>query len=76
VISSEVAAAVGELKAKPGRELQVHGSRTLIRWPLDNNLVDEMTLVGCVNAFMQLGGTHEAFHQGGRVGARGLAEPR
>ena len=45
VISSEVAAAVGELKAKPGRELQVHGSRTLIRWPLDNNLVDEMTLL-------------------------------
>jgi hypothetical protein len=23
----------------------VHGSRTLIRWPLDNNLVDEMTLL-------------------------------
>jgi dihydrofolate reductase len=45
VISSEVAAAVGELKAKPGRELQVHGSPTLIRWPLDNNLVDEMTLL-------------------------------
>ena len=45
VISSEVAAAVGELKAKPGRELQVHGSRALIRWPLDNNLVDEMTLL-------------------------------
>jgi hypothetical protein len=32
--------------------------------------------VGCVNAFMQLGGTHGAFHQGGRVGAHGLAEPR
>jgi hypothetical protein len=38
VLSSEVAAAVGELKAKPGRELQVHGSRTLIRWLLDNGL--------------------------------------
>jgi dihydrofolate reductase len=23
----------------------VHGSRTLVRWPLDNNLVDEMTLL-------------------------------
>jgi dihydrofolate reductase len=45
VFSSEVAAAVGELKAKPGRELQVHGSRTLIRWLLDNDLVDEMNLL-------------------------------
>jgi dihydrofolate reductase len=45
VLSGEVAAAVGELKAKPGRELQVHGSRTLIRWLLDNDLVDEMNLL-------------------------------
>jgi dihydrofolate reductase len=44
VISSEVAAAVRELKAKPGRELQVHGSGVLLRWLLDNDLVDEMTL--------------------------------
>jgi hypothetical protein len=35
VISSAVAAAVGKLKARPGRELQVHGNRTLIRWLLD-----------------------------------------
>jgi dihydrofolate reductase len=45
VLSSEVAAAVGELKATPGRELQVHGSRTLIRWLLDNDLVDELNLL-------------------------------
>jgi dihydrofolate reductase len=45
VLSSEVAAAVGELRAKPGRELQVHGSRTLIRWLLDNELVDEINLL-------------------------------
>ena len=45
VLSGEVAAAVGELKAKPGGELQVHGSRTLIRWLLDNDLVDEMNLL-------------------------------
>ena len=44
VLSSEVAAAVRELKAKPGRELQVHGSGALLRWLLDNGLVDEMTL--------------------------------
>jgi dihydrofolate reductase len=44
VLSNEVAAAVRELKAKPGRELQVHGSGALFRWLLDNDLVDEMNL--------------------------------
>jgi dihydrofolate reductase len=45
VLSDDVAAAVGELKAKPGGELQVHGSGDLIRWLLDNQLVDEITLL-------------------------------
>jgi dihydrofolate reductase len=45
VLSGDVAAAIGELKAKPAGELQVHGSGALIRWLLDNDLVDEINLL-------------------------------
>ena len=45
VLSGDVAAAIGELKAKPGGELQVVGSLSLVRWLLDNDLVDEITLL-------------------------------
>jgi dihydrofolate reductase len=45
VLSGDVAAAIGELKAKPGGELQVHGSGALTRWLLENDLVDEMNLL-------------------------------
>ena len=33
VLSGDLAAAIGRLKAKPAGELQVHGSGTLVRWP-------------------------------------------
>lgn len=45
VLPGELAAAINELKAGPGGELQVHGSGKLIRWLLDNQLVDEITLL-------------------------------
>jgi dihydrofolate reductase len=45
VLSGDLAAAIGELKAKPGGELQVHGSGALTRWLLDNQLIDEMNLL-------------------------------
>ena len=44
VIAGDVEASVRELKAQPGRELQVHGSGTLLRWLLERDLVDELTL--------------------------------
>ncbi len=45
VLAGDLAKAIGELKAKPGGELQVHGSGNLIRWLLANNLVDEIDLL-------------------------------
>lgn len=44
VVSGDLTAAVRELKARPGGEVQVHGSGALFRWLLENDLVDEMNL--------------------------------
>ena len=44
VIDGDVEAAIRELKAKPGRELQLHGSGALLRWLLERDLVDELNL--------------------------------
>ena len=45
VLSGDVAAAIGQLKSEPGGEVQVHGSGKLVRWLLENDLVDEMNLL-------------------------------
>jgi dihydrofolate reductase len=45
VLSGDVATAIGELKAEREGELQVHGSGALVRWLLDNQLVDEIILL-------------------------------
>ena len=47
VLSGDLAAALGELKAKPAGDLQVHGSGALIRWLMDNDLIDEVILLTC-----------------------------
>ena len=91
VLSNNVAAAVGELKAKPGRELQVHGSRTLIRWRLDNGLVDEINLLtfpvvvgqgtrlfpeSGPDTALELVETQTSPRSTGRLGARSTERPR
>jgi dihydrofolate reductase len=45
VLGRDLEAAIRGLKGTPGGELQVHGSGALIRWLLDHDLVDEMTLI-------------------------------
>jgi dihydrofolate reductase len=45
VLYGDLAAAIGQLKAKPAGELQVHGSGSLVRWLFDNQIVDEIILL-------------------------------
>ena len=44
ILSGDLAVAVRDLKGKLGGELQVHGGGKLIRWLLENDLVDEINL--------------------------------
>jgi dihydrofolate reductase len=45
LLTGDLGEAIAELKARPGGELQVHGSGVLVRWLLEHDLVDEITLL-------------------------------
>lgn len=45
VLDGDIASAVAELKSRPGRELQVHGSLGLVRTLHEHDLVDEYNLL-------------------------------
>lgn len=47
VLGDDPEAAIRQLKATPGGELQVHGSGALTRWLLGHDLVDEVNLLVC-----------------------------
>jgi dihydrofolate reductase len=44
-LRGDVETAVRELKAQPGRDMLLQGSGTLLRWLLEHDLVDELTLL-------------------------------
>ncbi len=73
VLSGDVAAAVRGLKAKPAGEVQVHGSGSLIRWLLDNQLVDEIILLTYP---VVIGQGTRLFPETGPDTALGLADSR
>jgi dihydrofolate reductase len=79
VIEGDVEAALRDLKARPGRELQVHGSGELLRWLLERDLVDELNLriypvvVGDgLRLFPEQGQTHALTLLDSRVTASGV----
>lgn len=73
VLEGDVATAVRKLKDGPGRELQVHGSGMLVRYLLDNDLVDRLNLLVFP---VIVGAGRRLFPDSGTATALGLEESR
>jgi dihydrofolate reductase len=74
VLSGDLESAIRDLKAQPGGELQVHGSGQLIRWLLERELVDELTLIVC--PVIVGGGGARLFAEDGKDFALDIVESR
>ncbi|PZF84145.1 dihydrofolate reductase family protein [Jiangella anatolica] len=72
VVPGDVAS-IRELKARPGGELEVHGSGELARWLLEHRLVDEITLLTYP---VVVGQGQRLFPESGPDAALELAESR
>ena len=47
LLGGDLAGAITQLKGQPGKNIQVPGSPTLVRWLLRNGLLDELALMVC-----------------------------
>lgn len=73
ILSGDVAARVAELKRRPGRELQIHGSARLARSLLADGLIDEIRLAV---APVVLGTGRRLFPDGGAAAGLRLVDHR